>query len=139
MTMTKIGVAVATLVLGAGGIAVASVPGWARTWRTTKVDVPGCASILGSAIQSVTGKVPVTSQLDANTVEVRGFTTNEGIFGYCTAATTKVCGAPGADLTILAFSSNGSGNAAAVRDKVSTKFGDPRPFDCGPVLNPVSN
>ena len=105
--------------------------------RTTKVDVRSCSQILASSMQSVTGKAPVTTQLNANTIEVRVFTANEGVFGYCTASTGKSCGKPAADLTILGFSSAGSGDAAAVRDKINTKFADPRPIDCGPVLNPV--
>jgi hypothetical protein len=129
--MTKLGYVAAAIVLGASGIAAAAIPGWARQHRTTRVGVAGCASFAASAIRSVTGKTPTTTRFNASTVEIRSSTTNAGIFAYCTATTTKACTDQIADLTILTFSSAGSGDAAAVRDRVNTAFGNPYIIDCG--------
>jgi hypothetical protein len=135
--MTKLGYAAAALVLGISGFAAAAVPGWARQYRLTRIDVASCASTAASAMQRVTGKASTTTRFDANTYEIRNNTANEMIFAYCTAAPNKVCSSPAGELTILTFSSAGSGAAATIRDRVNTEFGDPRIIDCGPVLNPV--
>lgn len=111
-------------------VAQAAVPGWARRERTTRLDVVNCAIEAEGAIQSVTGVAPTRTKFDNNTYEVRGFAGNVGIFAYCTAATTLVCGRPKGNLTILTFSSSSADNAAAKRDAVNTAFGDPILIDC---------
>jgi hypothetical protein len=113
------------------GAAHASVPGWARTEGRTRLDVSGCAIEAASAIQSVTGKTPTKVQFDSYTWEIRSSTSNVGIFAYCTASPVFACpNRPAANLIVLTFSSQGSTDAAAKRDAVTTAFGDPRLIDC---------
>lgn len=113
------------------GIAAAAVPGWARTWRATSLDIQGCRLRAAQAIQSVTGSATSTKTNDYQW-EVRGFTANAGVFAYCTALPPpNICpNRPRANLTILAFSSAGSGNAATVRNQVDSAFGNPVLTDC---------
>ena len=128
---------VVAVVLGSSGMASAFVPGWSRFFRTTRVDVSNCAASAQEAIRSVTGVTATTSRFNGNTIEIRGFTANEGIFAYCTASTSRVCNLAAGDLTILVFSGNGSGSATTIRDRVNSAFGDPRFIDCGAVPRPV--
>jgi hypothetical protein len=128
--MKTIAALAAMLVLGTSGIAAASVPGWAHKQRVMHIEVPDCATFLANAFQSATGRTASVSQLDAFTMEVRGFTSNEGFFGLCTASANKVCNTQAAALTLVVFSSAGSSAAVALRDSIDSKVGDPRYFDC---------
>jgi hypothetical protein len=125
-------------VLASGVICIAStasayVPGWAHWWRGTVIDVEGCAAQAATAVHQATGSPATTLQLDNNTYLVRGFTSNAGVFVHCMASPQNICpGRPKADLSILAFSSISSQNAASLRDLVNTKFGNPVLIDCGP-------
>ena len=135
--MTKLGYVSAALVLGFGGVAAAAIPGWARLQRTTGIEVADCAAYAARALQSVTGKVPTTTRLNANTIEIRSSTANDGIFMYCTASISTGCSGPIADLSMVTFSSAGSSSATSARDRVNAAFGNPQIIDCGPDLRPI--
>lgn len=123
-------VAVSTLA-GVAGVANAVVPGWARIYRGTHLDVSACSLYAADALKSVTGKTPTRQKIDDYNYEIRGFTTDVGIFTYCIASPTDICpNRPRANLIILAFSSKGSGDAANKRNAVNAAFGDPFLIDC---------
>jgi hypothetical protein len=123
----------ASIIMCIASSASAYVPGWAHWWRGTNLDVKGCAVQAAAAVQQATGSAATTLKLDNNTYLVRGFTPNAGVFVHCTASPHNICpGRPQADLSILAFSSSSSTNAASVRDLVNTKFGNPVLIDCNP-------
>jgi hypothetical protein len=124
-------------VTSVSSVAEAAVPGWARTYRTTQIDVVGCMQVAQAAMEEVTGKVPTVTSIDANTKEIRSSTTNVGIFAYCTADPGEVCDKPKANLIILTFSSSGSTDAANKRDAFNDAFGNPIIIDCGIVGNPI--
>src|SRR5262245_882302 len=100
---------VLSLALGIGLIAAApaaqaAVPGWAHTLRATHIPVANCVSTMASIVTTVTGTTPQRFQLNANTVVLRTFTANAGVFVHCTASNRMICGVPEADISVLTFS-----------------------------------
>ena len=121
----------ALALLSLAGTAAAGVPGWARIWHGTNLDVPSCKTSAISAVRSLTGVSPTVSTIDSATVEIRGFTANEGIFAYCTGGATDICpNRPVANLTILTFSSAGPTAANNAATWVNAAFGNPILIDC---------
>jgi hypothetical protein len=114
--------------MGSASSASAAVPFWALRGRTLKIQVPDCASTVAAAIQKVTGSATAQSKFSANTIDVRGFTSNGGIFVECSANAALVCGKPMADITITVFSD--ANDAATLRDAVNSAIGSPVYFDC---------
>ncbi len=108
------------------GVANAGVPGWSRTWRTTRIPVVACSSRIAFSIQSITGAAATVEQVNANTYRVRSLSANAGVIAYCTtspAATT--CGGRSANLNILVFSYSGANYADSVRSQIDASFGNP--------------
>jgi hypothetical protein len=126
-----LGLAFALTAIAGAKPAEAAVPGWARTFHGTRMDVFGCSLEAQFALEDVTGGTVTRTKIDNFSYEIRGFTSNVGIFVYCTASQVNICPSrPRANLVILTFSSQGSGDAAAKRDAVNTAIGDPQLIDC---------
>ena len=125
--------ATALAVIGFGGVASASVPGWFHWFHGTKVSIPKCTEVAAKAVKSVTGEAPTTTILNSTNQEVRGHTANVMIFVTCTASPVDMCpGDPRADISILTFSTDKAA-AADVNHQVDDAFGTPKEqiIDCG--------
>ena len=86
-----LGLAFALIAIAGAKPAEAAVPGWARTFHGTRVDVFTCGLEAQSAIQEITGGTATRTRIDNFSYEIRGFTGNVGIFAYCTASQLTIC------------------------------------------------
>ncbi len=125
--------ALATMVAGllpfAATAPAHAVPGWAQTSANLKISF-GCRVDAERAVRTVTGAPTGTNFFPWGSLTV-GFVPDTGVFAYCMAHPVKICGEPGATVAIVAFSDNGPGRAAQIRDGVRAAIGNPQQIDCG--------
>ena len=87
-----LGLAFALIAIAGAKPAEAAVPGWARTFHGTRVDVFTCGLEAQSAIQEISGGTATRTRIDNFSYEIHwDFTGNVGIFAYCTASQLTIC------------------------------------------------
>jgi hypothetical protein len=109
-----------------------AVPGWAQLSRPFSTPPQYCVDNVGKAITEVTGSGGTFDKISDTTYLMTTYPQGTtGVFIYCVSNPKLACSSVSSTVLIVAFSDNGSQEAAYWIDRLNTAISDVFFIDCG--------